>query len=124
MNEIFEEFVTTVTDMRETHENGTYYWPLRTDSNNNHWAFVLGWSDGFDENEKDDYTKDTYRLCAKLAYQPHNRVMQSDYDVDWDMPYDEKTGEVDNTGIAFYPDTNIKEAFNWLLECYEKYKDR
>lgn len=124
MHEYLSEFIAAVAHMRKTHENGTFYWMLGTDSDNNIWSIVLGWRDGFDKDEKDDCSDGTWHLCAKLAYQPHNSYMQCDYDVDWIMPYDEKTGEVDYTEIAIYPDTVLEEVFNWLLECYERYKDR
>ena len=121
---LVKEFTNAVNSQRKLHEgrfNGTYYWILNTDAKNNNWAIVLGWSD--DGDEDDDYMDGTYRLCAKLAYQPHNSLMQCDYDVDWIMPYNEESGDVDDTEIPIYSDTNIKEVIDWLLDCYNTYFD-
>lgn len=110
--------------MRKTHENGTYYWLLGTDDAANNWAIVLGWNDGFEANETDDCTDGTWRLCSKLAYQPKNSIMQCDYGIDWIMPYNEETGDVDDTEISIYPNINminIEEIVDWFLEKYTSY---
>lgn len=118
---LISEFVNAVEYMKKTKSNGTYYWILGSDDNNNYWAIVLGWSDGFAIDENDDCTDGTWRLCVKLAYQPCNSLMQCDYDIDWSMPYDEETEEVDDTEYSIYPDTKFEEVIDWLLECYETY---
>lgn len=120
-NKLVKEFTAAVEDMRRTHGNGTYFWWLDKDDKGNNWAIVLGWSDGFDESETDDCADGTWRLCVMLAYQPWNSIMQCDYDVDWTMPYDEESGEVDDTEVSIYPDTDLADAIDWLLECYERY---
>ena len=119
--ELIKEFTNAVISLRKTHENETYYWILDTDENNNDWAIVLGWSDGFEADETDDCMDGTWRLCAKLACQPNNSIMQCDYDVDWTMPYNAETGDTDDNELSIYPDTNIEEAVSWLLKCYESY---
>lgn len=108
--------------MKNNHSDGTYYWILDTDENNNNWAIVLGWQDGYEKDENDSCMDGTYRLCSKLAYQPNNSVMQCDYDIDWLMPYDEESGEVDDNEISIYPNTDLNEVIDWLLKCYETYK--
>lgn len=118
---IYTSFSKTVQAMQSTKFPGTYHWNLDTDRNNNDWAIVLGWSDGFESNPDDPCTDGTYRLCAKLAYQPNNSMLQCDYDVDWLMPYDEETSEVDDTEISIYPGTDLKETVDWLLERYADY---
>jgi hypothetical protein len=118
---LIKQFGEAITEMRRTHDNGTYHWNLEVDDNNNQWAIVLGWQDGYEEEPEDDCTDGTWRLCAKLAYQPTNSIMQCDYDIDWLMPYDEETGEVDDNEIPIYPNTDLKEAINWLLDCYHDY---
>lgn len=112
---LVKEFTSALEEMKRTKSNGTYYWKLDNDDNNNVWAIVLGWNDGFDEDETDDCMDGTYRLCTKLAYQSSNNIMK-EYDIDWLMPYDEKTGEVDDTEVSIYPDTNIEEAIEWQLD--------
>jgi len=63
-------------------------------------AIVVGWNDGFDEAPAGTPRADgTWRICAKVAYQHANNVMQCDFDVDWTMPYDKDTGDVDDTSI-------------------------
>ena len=123
---LVKEFANAVDNMRKTHENGTYHWYLGADENNNDWAIVLGWLDGFEADETDDCMDGTWRLCAKLAYQPGNSIMQCDYDIDWLMPYDEETMEVDDTEIPIYSNinmANIEEIINWFLEQYLSYME-
>lgn len=120
---LIKDFENAVEYMKKTHFNGTYYWYLDTDENNNDWAIVLGWSNGFKPDETDDCLDGTYRLSAKLAYQPYNSIMQCDYDVDWLMPYDEETNEVDDTEISIYPGDNLEETIDWLLNCYKSYSN-
>lgn len=119
--QLVKEFKKAVEHMRRTHDNGTYHWYLHTDENNNDWAIVLGWTDGFEPDEDDDCTDGTYRLCAKLAYQPHNSIMQCDYDVDWLIPYDEETMEVDDNEVSIHQNDNAEEIVDWLLKCYKTY---
>lgn len=120
---LIKQFTEAVEEMRRTHGEGTYYWNLDVDDKRNQWAIVLGWQDGYDIDAEDDCTDGTWRLCVKLAYQPTNSIMQCDYDIDWVMPYNEETGEVDNNEISIYPDYNATEIIDWLLECYETYDD-
>ena len=118
---LINEFINAVENMKKTKFYGTYHWTLREDNKGNTWAIVLGWANGFDAEEQDDCTDGTYRLCAKLAYQPNNSIMQYDYDVDWLMPYDEESGEVDDNEVSIYPDTKLKAVVDWLLECNANY---
>lgn len=119
---LIKQFGEAITEMRRTHDNGTYHWNLEVDDNNNQWAIVLGWQDGYEEEPEDDCTDGTWRLCAKLAYQPTNSIMQCDYDIDWLMPYDEETGEVDDNEMSIYPDSDAREIIDWLLKCYKSYE--
>ena len=118
---LVKEFTGAVEEMRTKHPIGTYHWTLNVDDNGKKWAIVLGWADGYEEDEEDDCMDGTYRLCAKLAYQPVNSMMQCDYDIDWLIPYDEETGEVDDTEVSIYPNDNLEEIICWLLKCYLPY---
>ena len=120
-NTLAKEFIEAVGEMRRTHGAGTYYWTLGEDDKGNTWAIVLGWADGFEPDATDPCMDGTWRLCAKLAYQPNNSIMQCDYDIDWLMPYDEETMEVDDNECSIYPDTDLVDIIDWLLECYESY---
>ena len=121
--QIIHKLRLAVANMRRTHESGTYSWHLGQDNKGNDWAIVLGWRDGFDADEVDDCADGTYRLCTKLAYQPSNSLMQCDYDVDWMMPYDEDTGEVDVTEFVITPTTNLEAELKWLLDIWKERYD-
>lgn len=119
-NTLAKEFIEAVAEMRRTHGYGTYYWIIGEDEEND-WAIVLGWGNGFEENPNDDCTDGTWRICAKLAFQSKKSIMQCDYEVDWLMPYDEETLEVDDNEVSIYPNTDLQGVVNWLLECYDSY---
>ena len=73
---------------------------------------VLGWQDGYDKAEPNTPNADgTYRICAKIAYQHSNNAMQCDFDVDWYMPYNKKTGDVDDTCAEIEA---TKQNVKWL----------
>ena len=122
-NTLLKEFTNAVEYMKKTKANGTYHWILGRDEDNNDWAIVLGWADGFEPNEFDDCMDGTYSLCAKIAYQPYNSAMQCDYDVDWIQPYDEATNEVDETEIAIFSGCDMEYVIDWLLDCYSSYME-
>ena len=91
---------------------------LDTDNNGNYLAIVCGWTDGFEDNGIRDWNEDgEYRLYMKFAYQPRTSLMQ-EYDIDWLMPYDEETNEVDDTEI---PISDNMDDIKWLLKAYERY---
>lgn len=115
-----KEFIESVAEMRRTHGYGTYYWIIGEDEEND-WAIVLGWVDGFEPDPNDDCTDGTWRICAKMAFQSKKSIMQCDYDVDWLMPYDEETMEVYDNEVSIYPDTDLESVVNWLFECYDGY---
>lgn len=119
---LVKEFTEAVKEMCRTNGNGTYYWRLGSDDKND-WAIVLGWADGFEEDSNDPCMSGTWRICAKLAYQPWNSIMQCDYDIDWFMPYDEETMEVDDNEVSIYPDTDLGDVIDWLLKCWDTYKE-
>ena len=119
-NTLAKEFIEAVAEMRRTHGAGTYHWIIGEDEEND-WAIVLGWADGFEPKPDDDCTDGTWRICAKMAFQSKRNIMQCDYDIDWDMPYDKITGEVDDNEVPIYPDTDLMEVINWLLDCYHDY---
>lgn len=63
---------------------------------NNVLAFVIGFlplgecKDG----------KPKYGVFAKIGFQSHKNIMQCDFGVDWDMPYNPETGDVFDTIIS------------------------
>jgi hypothetical protein len=120
---LVKEITNAVEYMKKTKFDGTYYWILDTDENGNDWAIVLGWSDGYEPNANDDCMDGTYSLCAKIAYQSSKSIMQCDYDLDWTTPYNEETGETDETEIALFTGCDMEWVVNWLLDCYESYNN-
>ena len=92
---------------------GTYHWDLHKDDKFT-WAIVLSW-------EEDVYEFGDKVLFGKVAFQSNNSIMQCDYDIDWIMPYNEETGDCDDTEVSFHLEDNIEREINWLLDCYETY---
>ena len=120
--ELIEKICKAIKEMRTSHDNGTYYWYLGQDDNNNDWAIVLGWQDGYEEDKNDDCTNGIWRICLKLAYQPSNSMLQCDYNIDWLMPYNLKTGEVYETEYPIYPNSNIALYVHYLLKDAKDFK--
>lgn len=120
--ELTEKITKTLKEMRSSHDNGTYHWYLGQDKDNNDWAIVLGWQDGYEENKNDDCTVDTWRICIKLAFQPSNSMLQCDYDIDWLMPYNKKTGDVYDTEYPIYPNSDIALYVHYLLRDAKNFK--
>lgn len=95
---------------------GVTHFGLSSKDKANRWALVFGWEDGFDKDEDGS----TERFCGKVAYQSTRSAMQCDM-MDWEMPYDAKTGEVDDTDVEI----TAKSDIAWLLEQWvriRKYK--
>lgn len=121
--EFVEGFVKSVKALKEGKEVTFYWWLKQNGINEKDWAIVLGWSGDWDD-ENDSCCKGHYRIMAKVAYQPHNCIMQGDYDADWTMPHDEETGEVDDCDIAIYEsdtDDNLRQFAKDLMEWSKKY---
>lgn len=77
-------------------------------------ALVIGWQNGFDESEQDSCSDGTWRICAKIGYQPSNSIMQCDYDMDWNMPWDKKTGDCIDSEFPIYENTDLVEVLKEL----------
>lgn len=68
------------------------------------YAVCIGWHNtGPDRIPQPDGTwkdvpgDDGWRIAWKIGRQTHDNVMQCDFDVDFEMPYDTDTGDVDDT---------------------------
>lgn len=83
-------------------------------------SIVLGWTDGFDENDidKDEYQDDTWRLAVKVGYQPVNSIMQCDYDVDFNQVYDKETGDIYDSEIVLYKTTDFNTVAEQIVADY------
>lgn len=119
---LIESFIKAVKEMSQDKEGGCCYWILDADNNGNNWAIIIGWQDGFEEDAEDKLSDGTWHLCTKVAYQPHNSLMQCDYMIDWEMPYNEESGDIWDTDIAVYLNDNHEETVKWLLDQFEEMK--
>lgn len=125
-NKYVEQIESAIKDFKETKGDGVYYWDLNdlNDLDNvNNYAFVLGWNEYDDEENKDGCSDGSYRLCIKLAFQPKNSMLQCDYDFDWNLPYDKETNDVYDYEIALFDDTNIQSVVDLLLEWHDELKN-
>jgi len=92
-------------------EGGCYHWKIYANTDDNKdISIVLGWTDGFNKNDpdKDKYQDDTWRLAVKVGYQPSNSIMQCDYDIDFNLPYNPDTGDVYDCEYCIYETTDFK----------------
>ena len=48
---MIESFTNAVKEMAQ-HKEGCYHWWVETDNNGNNWAIVLGWQDGYEEDDE------------------------------------------------------------------------
>ena len=46
--------------------------------------------------------------------------MQCDYDVDWLMPYNEESGEVDDVEFALLPGIDLEMVWEWLINAWKE----
>lgn len=112
-------------------QGGCYRWKVYANTDDNKDIYiVLGWTDGFDKNDpdKDKYQDDTWRLAVKVGYQPSNSIMQCDYDVDFNLPYNPDNGDVcDDCEYCIYETTNfealakdINQNASWVIKHWKE----
>ena len=92
-------------DLQSLETNACAHYYVGHDKKNDY-ALVFG----YDEEEV---------LRGKVAFQPKNSIMQCDYEVDWNMPYNEETGDVDDTAVIIINEEDIE----WLFEQWERIKE-
>ena len=81
-------------------DGGCVHQVLETTNDGTKLCFVVGWSKGVDyggDEKEYGYFDDGYCISAKIGYQHRNNAMQTDYDWDFNMPYDLETGDVWDT---------------------------
>ena len=89
----------------------TYLVPLGV-IGKNRWAIAIAWMD-YDND-------DNWQVFAKVGFQPKNSIMQ-EYDMDWDMPYDEDTGEVWDTEVSLGTEySNVSSDAAWLANQWKE----
>lgn len=93
-----------------TTSDASVWWKtLGTTEEGTELCFVMGWSDGFEEDD-DLYQQDGYTLCSKIGYKPSN-LMVMDY-TDFNMPYDKKTADVWDTDMSVGKGEVTDDAFD------------
>ena len=93
-------------------------------------CIVLGWTQYPDEDDecKDKYYDDGFRLAVKVGYQPENSMLQCDYDVDFNLPYWPENGDVlDDCEYVIYETTDfealakdINANADWVLTHWKE----
>ncbi len=99
-------------------KEGCYHWHLLTDVYGREWCIVLGWGEGFEKDTPILYSSGSYALCTKIAY--NNSDLQCDYDSDFEMPYNKKTGEVDDTDSPISRGTDFVKLADSLLKEFKR----
>ena len=79
---------------------------------------VLGWAPGYNDNRNDKYYDDGYRLAVKVGYQSVDNMMQTDYNTDFYQVYDKETGDVYDTEIALYKNTDFEDVAKQIVNDY------
>ena len=108
---------------------GCYHWKVCSQGDKDI-SIVLGWTQFPDEDDscKDKYYDDGFRLAVKVGYQPSNSMMQCDYDIDFNLPYNPDTGDVcDDCEYCIYETTNfgalakdINGNVNWVIKHWKE----
>lgn len=110
-------------------QGGCYHWKVCSQGEQNI-AVVLGWTQFPDEDDsnKDKYYDDGFRLAVKIGYQSSDSIMQCDYDVDFNLPYNPDTGDVcDDCEYCIYETTDFKSLANdinhnidWVIKHWKE----
>ena len=108
--------------LRDNHnENGTYVFKFCIDDFSRIWALVIAWQDGYiDEKDDNPYHNGDQRIAMKVAWKPQNAIMD-EYGIDWVMPYNQDTGEVDDVELSIEGD-DFEDDIYWMLNRYEDFK--
>lgn len=97
--------------------NACYFFPLgASNCKTNSMFIVIGWQGGFGDTNSGIMDGD-YRVCTKLAY--NDSALQCDYDVDWVMPFDEESGDVDDTECIYGGRSDIEYLFHHWEKFYK-----
>ena len=118
---IYENTKSAILNLAKTKDKEETHFIVLQNRNKIRWAIVVAWVPGFEEVNftDDDFSDGEYRICAKVAYQPTNSLMQ-EYDIDWLMHYDEETGDVDDTETTVGSYDDIDDVINWLICQWER----
>lgn len=83
------------------------------------YSVCMGWT---------DYDKTKSIIAWKIGRQTHDNIMQCDLDIDFEMPYDAETGEVDDTWATVSGNENwealAKEMRDTARRVWKDHKGR
>lgn len=100
----------------------TWYWEIGHDDEKM-WCLVLGFMDGYEPNE-DEFT-DSYGSHLALKWGAiSNRSAMYEFDMDFEMPYDEETGDVWDSCTAiesFDASSDVKYEIEDFYEFVKQY---
>lgn len=120
--ELAKQFKEAADYLAEHKENGGCYtfcqYTIADDKIDKNVYVVLGWAPGYDENESDKYYDNGYRLSVKVGYQSVDNIMQTDYDIDFNQVYDRETGDVYDTELALYENTDFEDVAEQIVADY------
>lgn len=102
-----EELMESIDFLKEQGDVGWTRFHIFGRDDENVWAIVFAWSDGYDESSL---------ITGKVAYQHINSIMQ-EYDIDWIMPYDKRTGEVWDNEVCVGNEKDLQ----WLIDIANQY---
>ena len=112
-------------------QGGCYRWKICANTDDNKDIYiVLGWCNYGNELKEliDKYYDDKYRLAVKICCQPSNSVMQCDYDIDFNLPYNPDNFDVyDNCEYCIYETTDFKaltkdinQNASWVIKHWKE----
>ena len=110
-------------------QGGCYHWKICANTDDNKDIYVvLGWTKYEYNNGNTKYYDEGYNLAVKVAYQPSNSIMQSDYDIDFNLPYNLHDGEIDNDFEYLLNDTtdfnsiakDLNSNASWLIKHWKE----
>ena len=104
---------------------GCWFYELGTTKNGVMLYYVIGWQDADDfcEDAKTElfYSKQLNAiLCGKIAV--NCDILQDDFEIDWNMPYDETYSDVWFTDETFVPQPNIEKLIARIKNNFDDLK--
>ena len=110
LKEITGKFVKEQYEWLKEQEAGCCSLCYNSDASNNY-AVCVGWHD----------VGDGWAIAWKIGRQSRRNVMQCDFDVDFEMPYSEESGDVDDTTqVIEFPGTATMKEWNAIASEMRK----
>lgn len=94
LKEVTGKFVKESVDWLEKEQTGCCSICFATDNTYNY-AVCIGWHNLGDGPKEKNYQH--WMVAWKIGRQTTNNVMQCDFEVDFDLPYNDDTGDIDDT---------------------------